>query len=151
MSVNEVSGVNFKANDFKVKEIRKTKHQPKLISVEQFPDYEVKTYKTKGSRYEKWEAGLASTFIPGMGHAINGQWGKAILFNVGSLGATIAAGVLALQKTANPVIAAVAGGATYLLSRIFDITNAVKSAKSYQKVITPKESAIENKRLDMTA
>ena len=63
----------------------------KLVSVSQGEGYETRVYETEASTGKKWGVGVASYFVPGLGQAINGQWGKA----AGFFGTSVLGGVLA--------------------------------------------------------
>lgn len=91
------------------------KKQPQIVSVEQYPNYKVVTMKTEASTGKKWGVGIASAICPGLGQAVNGEWGKAVAF--------FAAG--AILPT---IIGTVAGGVARLKSsRMASITAATLS------------------------
>ena len=46
---------------------------------------EIKNFKKEAPAEKKLVSGLCSFFIPGLGQAINGQWGKAVGFFLGSM------------------------------------------------------------------
>lgn len=52
-------------------------YYPPIKSVQEFPDHYEYTFIDEASTGKKWGVGLGSFFIPGLGQAINGQWGKA--------------------------------------------------------------------------
>ena len=74
--------------------------------------------KKEASTSKKWGVGIASTFIPGLGQAINGDWGKAAGFFLGN--ATF--NILAFS---NPLLFIPAAAIN-----ICSIVDAVKSAKA---------------------
>jgi len=76
------------------------------------------TEKKEASSGKKWGVGIASAVVPGLGQAINGQWGKAAGFLVGAMASNALAFVSPL--IACPVILGVGIGA---------IVDAVKNAK----------------------
>ena len=51
-----------------------------------------KTIKKEASTAKKWGVGIGSLLIPGLGQAINGDWGKAIGFLGGTVILTVLAG-----------------------------------------------------------
>lgn len=73
----------------------------------------------EASTAKKWGVGIASAFLPGLGQAINGQWGKGLGFFLGS-GATAA---LTVAFPPAGLIAAAGVG-------IWSIVDAVKNAKA---------------------
>ena len=140
---NNVSNFAFKAKQV-------TNNEPTVIDK---GSYYEKTYTSEASTGKKWGVGLASAFCPGLGQAINGQWGKGIGFFLGT-GALYVAGVLSgaigasSDKAAKGLgaMAALLLGATGLA--ITSIVDAVKNAKSEVKQIVPKE---ESKKVDAQA
>ena len=44
------------------------------------PRYELKKFETEATSYKKWGVGIASWVLPGLGQAINGEWGKGFAF-----------------------------------------------------------------------
>ena len=48
--------------------------------------------KEEASSGKKWGVGIASFLIPGLGQAINGEWGKALGFLAGRIGISLALG-----------------------------------------------------------
>ena len=79
--------------------------------------------KNQATTAKKWGVGIASFFIKGLGQAINGQWGKAAGFFLGSMG------VKFLIK--NPVLKVLVGAGI----GIWIIVDAVKNAKSKPKEV----------------
>ena len=63
----------------------RNKLKTQLVSIEKHPDYEARVYETPASTAKKFGIGFASASIPGLGQAINGQWGKAAGFFFGEL------------------------------------------------------------------
>ncbi len=82
---------------------------------------EVEALKNQATTGKKWGVGIASGLIPGLGQAINGQWGKAAGFLAGALAASF------VPK--NLVVKGIAG----LAVGIWSIVDAVKNAKSKPK------------------
>lgn len=58
-----------------------TTYQP--VNVKEYPDRYVYTYEEPGTTGKKIGVGVASFYAPGLGQAINGQWGKAAGFFAG--------------------------------------------------------------------
>lgn len=106
-------------------------YYPEVLEVQEFPDCYVYTLKDEASGGKKWGVGLGSFFLPGLGQAINGQWGKAAGFFGGSIAATVVANKNLLL-----------GGLAGLGVSIWSIVDAVKSAHSKTKQIVPKEQNI---------
>lgn len=79
-------------------------------------------------------------FIPGLGQAINGQWGKGIGFFLGE----VVTEILASFAIAKPAIG-ITGAVLNLGNRIWSVTDAVKNAKSEVQQIVPKNQTEENK------
>ena len=109
------------------------KKQPQIVSVEQYPDYKVVTMKTEASTGKKWGVGVASAICPGLGQAVNGEWGKAVAFFAagmilpGIIGAA-AGGVAGLKSKAASIIAAkLSMFASITVSRVWSIVDAVKN------------------------
>ena len=126
ISVKNSINPNFKANEL----------DNGLKGVREFPDRTEYKYETEGSTGKKWGVGIASAFCPGLGQAINGQWGRGIAF----FGATALASMLAVALAFKGKI-----GATCLASlgitglEIASIVDAVRNAKSEETVIVPKQ------------
>ena len=95
---------------------RKNK-EPELVDIKRTPEYEIRTYNVEASKNKKWGVGIASFFIPGLGQAINGSWGKGIGFFLGSV---IVPGIL---------------GAAPLLSVIKDAKNETKGHPKFTKTL----------------
>lgn len=76
MSAITPIGVNSQVQSPNFKGERKTR----LVSVSQRDGYEARVYETDASEGKKWVLGFASGIVPGLGQAINGQWGKSIGF-----------------------------------------------------------------------
>ena len=125
----------------------KSKNIPTLVSVTQGPDYETRVYETDATSGKKWGVGLASAFIPGVGQAINGEWGKGIGFFLGGIGLPLLVGIAggftsvagggAKKSLAGLYIA---GLAANLGLRIWSIVDAVKNAKSEVTQIVPRNN-----------
>lgn len=56
-----------------------------IVKVQEYPEGYVYTIKNEASTGKKVGAGLASACVPGLGQAVNGQWGKAAGFFLGSM------------------------------------------------------------------
>ena len=76
--------------------------------------------KKEASTAKKVGVGIASACIPGLGQAINGEWGKALGFFAGSLGSAFTLGAIC------PPLGLAAG----LGIGIYSIVDAVKNAKA---------------------
>ena len=91
----------------------------------------------------KWGVGLASYFCPGLGQAINGQWGKAAGFFCGTLGlstiigTSMASAILKGGKSMKLAGGALAAGMGMIALNIWNVVDAVKNAKS--EVLVPKK------------
>ena len=70
---------------------------------------------------KKWGVGIASAVIPGLGQAINGEWGKAAGF---FLGTYVGAGAVGFMI--HPFL----GAAVAIGANIWSIVDAVKNAKA---------------------
>ena len=120
----------------------------RLVSVEQKGDYEVRKYETEGSTGKKWGVGLASAFLPGLGQAINGDWGKGFGFFFGTL-FTYAVGVIGMAKNS---AASMLGALASLGIGIWSIVDAVKGAKTETVEIVRKDkSEKQEKSVDIKA
>lgn len=105
-------------------------------------DQFVKSYEVKATTGKKWLVGLASSWCPGLGQAINGQWGKAAGYLLGFSG--LAAGsAVALMRGKMGLGFATAAGA--LAVGISSIVNAVKNAKSTVQVVDKEGLTAANK------
>ena len=95
-------------------------------------DQFVKSYEVEASSGKKWGVGIASAFLPGLGQAINGDWGKGVGFFLGT-------GVLGflskLAAASGKIGLGLAGGLATLGLGIVSIVDAVKSAKSTVQVV----------------
>ena len=107
-------------------------YSPALKDVRQYPDRTEYVYETKASSGKKWGVGIASAFLPGLGQAINGDWGKGVGFFLGT-------GVLGflskLASASGRIGLGIAGGLATLGLGIVSIVDAVKSAKSTVQVV----------------
>ena len=92
------------------------------LSTAQVVPQEVKP-KNQATTAKKWGVGIASGLLPGLGQAINGQWGKAAGFFFGNLALNI------LIK--NPMVKILPS----LALAIGCIVDAVKNAKSKPKEV----------------
>ena len=127
----------FKQNSFKQSGI------PKPDAIKEHPNYYELTYETEASTGKKWGVGLASGFLPGLGQAINGQWGKGLGFFAGNI-ALQAMAILPMIRGKIP--SPIAGIAAFGLG-VWSIVDAVKNAKGEVKQIVPKD----DERLNITA
>lgn len=108
-------------------------YYPEVLDVKEFPDRYEYTIKDEASSGKKWGVGIGSFFLPGLGQAINGQWGKAAsMFG----GACIAYGLQIKGKSPTNMI----GALGYLGMTVWSIIDAVKNASSKTKQIVPKEN-----------
>ena len=99
------------------------------------------TYETEGSTGKKWGVGIGSAILPGLGQAINGQWGKGFAFFGGSIAINIAQILLAAKGKTGAALTCVAGN---IGARIWSVVDAVKNAKSEIKQVVPKEQVHYN-------
>lgn len=106
-------------------------YYPEVLNVQEYPDHYVYTIKDKASSGKKWGVGIGSFFLPGVGQAINGQWGKA----AGFFGGSIVAAILARSNM-------MLGGLAQIGVGVWSIIDAVKNASSKTKQIVPKEQNI---------
>ena len=104
-------------------------YYPEVLDVKEFPDHYVYTIKDEASSGKKWGVGIGSFFCPGLGQAINGQWGKAAAFFGGGIGAAMLGKVNFL-----------AGQLGMIGVCVWSIIDAVKNASSKTKQIVPKEN-----------
>ena len=133
---------------FKAKEV--AQNEPTVVDR---GNYYEKTYTSEATKGKKWGVGLASAFVPGLGQAINGQWGKGIGFFLGTgalYAAGMASGIIGMggKNPAKGIGAMFALSAGCLGLGIASIVDAVKNAKSEVKQIVPKE---ESKKVDVQA
>ncbi len=92
----------------------------------------VKKYEVEATSGKKWGVGIASAFVPGLGQAINGQWGKAFGFFLGTAALGVGAQVAMLKSK---IGMAAAAGLGCLGLGIATIVDAVKNAKSEVQVV----------------
>ena len=140
-----------------------TTYQP--VNVKEYPDRYVYTYEEQGTTGKKIGVGVASYFVPGLGQAINGQWGKAAGFFAGInggrliLGSIIAAPLLEGMRLTNKkltheeqlekiaklatknMVGVVLGSLLVAAVNIWGIVDAVKNTKSNRDVVVMKEPA----------
>ncbi len=120
VSQNTVNAVNYTQNNPNYKEIKR----------QEFPTHTQITYETPATTGKKWGVGIASWFVNGLGQAINGQWLKGIaMFAAGAVLPTF----IALKGKH------LLGGLVGLGLNIFNTVDAVKNAKSKEKVNIPKK------------
>lgn len=116
---------------------------PKPDAIKEHPNYYELTYETEASTGKKWGVGLGSAFLPGLGQAINGQWGKGLGFFAGNIALqTMAVLPMIRGKMPSPI-----AGIAALGLGIWSIVDAVKNAKNEVKQIVPKG----DERLNITA
>lgn len=104
-------------------------YYPEVLDVKEFPDHYEYTIKDEASSGKKWGVGIGSFFLPGLGQAINGQWGKAAAFFGGGV-------AVSLAGRKQPVIGML--GSLGVVA--WSIVDAVKNASSKTKQIVPKEN-----------
>jgi len=140
-----------------------TTYQP--VNVKEYPDRYIYTYEEPGTTGKKIGVGVASYFVPGLGQAINGQWGKAAGFFAGInggwiiLGSTILAplmkGIGAIGRNGaktteehmeritklatKNMVGVVLGSLALAAVNIWGIVDAVKNAKSKRDIVVMKE------------
>ena len=107
--------------------VAQSQYYPEVLDVKEFPDHYVYTIKDEASTGKKWGVGIGSFFLPGLGQAINGQWGKAAAF----LGGAVATSFL---TKSNRLLGSLTGIGISVLSIVY----AVKNASSKTKQIVPK-------------
>ena len=122
----------------------KGERKTRLVSVSQGDGYEARVYETDASTGKKWGVGIASYFLPGLGQAINGQWGKAAGFFGGYLFSGILTSISLSKMTFNHsksgALTALIGGLGAIGTCIWSIVDAVKNAKSETTQIIPKNN-----------
>ena len=125
------------------------KGRTKITSVEQYPDYKVVTMETEASTGKKWGVGTASFFVPGLGQAVNGQWGKGAGFLVASIFLpmipTLMAGGVAMLRgkklgTFSASVAGIGMLASLVVPRVWSIVDAVKNASTESSQIIPNKN-----------
>ena len=129
----------------------KGRKKTRLVSVSQGEGYETRVYETEASTGKKWGVGIASYFIPGLGQAINGQWGKAVgFFGTYVLGGVLACAGLAKSGASKGGLGMVAlGVASSLGASIWSIVDAVKSARTeITQIISKNNLSNESHRLN---
>ncbi len=137
------------------------------VNVKEYPDRYVYTYEEQGTTGKKIGVGAASYFVPGLGQAINGQWGKAAGFFAGInggwliLGSTILTPLLKGIRTISKngaktteeqmekitklatknMVGVVLGSLALAAVNIWNVVDAVKNAKSKRDIVVMKEQA----------
>ncbi len=120
------------------------KGKTRIKSVEQYPNYKVVTMETEASTGKKWGVGAASFFVPGLGQAVNGQWGKGAGFFFGNIAASALGLVLGGVKPKGVALSTLFGGAV----SIWSIVDAVKNASTETTQIIPNNN---NAKLNVNA
>ena len=124
-------GVPQVPNETKIKKNQPTKEQPSFKAKTENDQF-VKLYEVEASSGKKWGVGIASAYLPGLGQAINGDWGKGVGFFLG----TGVLGFLSNSASASGKIGlGIAGGLATLGLGIASIVDAVKSTKSTVQVV----------------
>ena len=118
-------------------------------SIREYPDRYLYTYEEPASTGKKVGVGVASYFMPGLGQAINGQWGKALGFFAASIGTAIVSGVAtvipmllkpnAARNAIKSTLSAVIGVAALIGIDIWSIVDAVKNAKTNKEIVVMKD------------
>ena len=116
----------------KVKNNDKPVQNPPAFKGKTENDKFVKSYQVEATAGKKWGVGLASLWCPGLGQAINGQWGKGVAYLLG-FGAMSLGTYVAMAKHKSGMMFATALGA--LGVGIASIVDAVKNAKSTVRVV----------------
>lgn len=111
---------------------------PVLVETRKNGDVEERRYEVEASTGKKWGVGIASFFVEGLGQAINGEWGKAAAFFLGS----VATSVVAILSRGNLGVA-LAAGLAGLGIKVASIVDAVKNATSTEVQIVPAEKTQE--------
>ena len=124
-STNVLEGQNVESKN------QPTKEQPSFKSKSENDQF-VKSYEVEATTGKKWGVGLASTFIPGLGQAINGDWGKGIAFFLGTSALGVASNFAALSGR---IGLSLVGVLATLGLGVASIVDAVKSAKSTVQVV----------------
>ena len=123
-------------------------YMPEPKEVKEYPDRYICIYEESASTGKKVGVGIASTFIPGLGQAINGQWGKAAGFFGGSIALDLLSGATAMlipmasgKKAAKTgAIGALAAYVALMGVRIWSVVDAVKGAKSNREIVVMKDN-----------
>lgn len=105
------------------------------------PEEYFKEYKVKAGSAKKAGVAIASAIIPGLGQAINDDWGRGFAHFFGDLALQIAAGVSIMAAGAGKklgLVGAVAAGAGYVANRVVAAVNAAKNATETIRVETNK-------------
>lgn len=121
-----------------------------IVKVQEYPEGYVYTIKNEASTGKKVGVGLASTCVPGLGQAVNGQWGKATAFFFGSMLAQcittlpiIMSGDKNDGKLLNPKINSTKMLLPIIVAMgigIWSIVDAVKNASTETTQIVPKSN-----------
>lgn len=110
----------------------------KAKRVDEPPKKYIEEYKVEASKAKKFWVGFASLVCPGLGQAINGDWGRGILHNlamwtsiIGGAGLTLL--TLTFKKPLG-IATAVASVAAFLTNGICSAVNAAKNATTKVRV-----------------
>ena len=106
--------------------------QSQAFKGKEINDQFVKKYEVEATTGKKWGVGIASTFLPGLGQAINGQWGKGIGYFLGVNALAFAAQFAGFK---GKLVGALVAGVGALGLGITSIVDAVKNAKSEVTVV----------------
>lgn len=134
MTAIQSVGTNVPQMNQPQQQVAQYQYYPEILNVEEYPDHYVYTIKDEASGGKKWGVGIGSCIIPGVGQAVNGQWGKAAAFFGGSLATSF------LAKS-NLML----GGLATLGVCIWSTIDAVKNASGKTKQIVPKDQNIDMK------
>lgn len=141
MTTTQSVGPNvYQMNPYQQQIVPQQQYYPEVLNVKEFPNHYVYTIKDEASSGKKWGVGIGSFFLPGLGQAINGQWGKA----AGFFGGAVAAYLLQISRSIFAIKAL--GALSYLGITVWSIIDAVKNASSKTKQIVPKEQNIDMQR-----
>lgn len=158
MAVENVN--NYQVNPYQMQQgfqmpVNNQSSYGELIDLKEHPDCFEYVYKKPASTGKKFGVGVASAFLPGLGQAINGEWGKGLAYFGGTILASTAAFMLFYPniksaKTMNDILKILekGGNRAALASNIarwavagFAVFDAMRNAKSKETVIVPKQQA----------
>lgn len=115
--------------------------QTQTFKGKELNDQFVKKYEVEATTGKKWGVGLASSVCPGLGQAINGQWGKGIGYFLGTGALGLVTNFAALK---GKLVGALVAGLGALGLGIASIVDAVKNAKSEVMIVDKEASANAN-------